>query len=164
MCYRKIKSINLNAVVKDMHDSLLVGDHSEQRLDQLVSIYQNELLAVLNKHAPLKTRSFTIRPQAGWHTADIRKAKQLRRRAERLWRKTGLTIHRDIFMEMRGDVIDLIRNTKTDYYANLICENKDNKKKLFDVVNTLIGRKKSMPLPRNPVNILVENFNKFVIN
>ena len=47
VCYRKIKSINLNAVVKDMHDSLLVGDHSEQPLDQLVSIYQNELLAVL---------------------------------------------------------------------------------------------------------------------
>ena len=162
VCYRKIKSINLNAVVKDMHVSLLVGDHSEQPLDQLVSIYQNELLAVLNKHAPLKTRSFTIRPQAVWYTADIRKAKQLRRRAERLWRKTGLTIHRDIFMEMRGDLNDLIRKTKTDYYANLICENKDNNKKLFDVVNKLLGRKHSMPLPRKPVDILVESFSDFL--
>ena len=145
-----------------MHDSPLVGDHGEQPLDQLVSIYQNELLAVLNKHAPLKTRSFTIRPQAEWYTADIRKAKQLRRRAERLWRKTGLTIRRDIFMEMRGDVNDLIRKTKTDYYANLICENKDNNKKLFDVVNKLLGRQHSMPLPRKPVDILVESFSDFL--
>ena len=164
MCYRKIKSIKLNAVVKDMHDSLLVGDRSEQPLDQLVSIYQNELLAVLNKHAPLKTRTLTIRPQAEWNTADIRKAKQLRRRAERLWRKTGLTIHRDTFMERRGDVNDLIRKTKTDYYANLLCENKDNNKKLFDVVNTLLGRKQSMPLPRKPVDILVESFSDFCIS
>ena len=136
--------------------------NTEQPLDQLVSIYQNDLLSVLNKHAPLKTRTFTIRPQAEWYTADIRKAKQLRRRAERLWRKTGLTIHRDIFMERRGDVNDLIRNTKTDYYANLICENKDNNKKLFDVVNTLLGRKQSMPLPRKPVDILVESFSDFL--
>ena len=59
-------------------------------------------------------------------------------------------------MERRGDVNDLIRKTKTDYY--LICENKDNKKKLFDVVNTLFGRKQSMPLPRKPDDILVESF------
>ena len=98
VCYRKIKSINLNAVVKDIHDALLVGDHSEQPLDKLVSIYQTELSALFNKHAPLKARTFTIRPQAEWYTADIRQAKQLRRGAERLWRKTRLTIHRDIFI------------------------------------------------------------------
>ena len=158
VCYRKI---NLNAVVKDMHESLIVGDHSEQSLDQLVSIYQNELLAVLNKHSPLKTRTFTIRAQAEWYTADIRKAKQLRRRAEILWRKTGLTIHSDFFMERRGDVHDLIRKTITDYYANLICENKDNNNKLLDVVNTFLGRKQSMPWPRKPVDILVESFSDF---
>ena len=164
VCYRKIKTINLNAVVKDIHDSLLVGDHSEQPLDKLVSIYQTELSALLNKHAPLKTRTFTIRPQAEWYTADIRQAKQLRRRAERLWRKTRLTIHRVIFMERRGDVTDLIRKTKTDYYTNLICDNKDNNKKLFNVVNTLHGRKQSMPLPRKPVDILLESFSEFFIS
>ena len=47
--YRKIKSINLNAVVKDIHDALLVGDHGEQPLDQLVSLYHTELSMVLNK-------------------------------------------------------------------------------------------------------------------
>ena len=164
VCYRKIKAINLNAVVKDIHDSLLVGDHSEQPLDKLVSIYQTELSALLNKHPPLKTRTFTIRPQAEWYTADIRQAKQLRRRAERLWRKTRLTIHRDIFMERRGDVNDLIRKTKTDYYTNLICDNKDNNEKLFNVVNTFLGRKQSMPLPRKPVDILLESFSEFFIS
>ena len=67
-------------------------------------------------------------------------------------------------MEMRGNVNDLIRKTKTDYYTNLICENKDNNKKLFDVVNKLLGRKHSMPLPRKPVDILVESFSDFFIN
>ena len=164
VCYRKIKSINMNAVVKDIHDSLLVGDYSEQPLDQLVSIYQTELSALLNKHAPLKTRTFTTRPQAEWYTADIRQAKQLRRRAERLWRKTRLNIHHDIFMERRGDVNNLIRKTKTDYYTNLICDGKDNNRKLFNVVNTLLDRKQSMPLPRKPVEILLESFSDFFIS
>ena len=42
-CYLKIKSINLDGVVKDIHDSLLVGDHGEQPLDQHVSPYHTEL-------------------------------------------------------------------------------------------------------------------------
>ena len=67
-------------------------------------------------------------------------------------------------MEMRGDVKDLIRKTKTDYYANLICENKDNNQKLFDVINTLLCRKHSIPLPRKPVDILVDSFSDFFIN
>ena len=67
-------------------------------------------------------------------------------------------------MELRGDVNDLIRKTKTDYYANLICENKDNNKKLFDVVNKLLGGQHSMPLPRKPVDILVESLSDFCIN
>ena len=66
--------------------------------------------------------------------------------------------------ERRGDVNDLIRKTKTDYYTNLICDNKDNNKKLFNVVNTILGRKQSMPLPRKPVDILLESFSEFLIS
>ena len=67
--------------------------------------------------------------------SDIRKAKQLRRRAERLWRKTRLPIHRDIFMERRDNVNDLIRKTKYDYYAKLICDNRDNTKELLSALS-----------------------------
>ena len=146
-----------------IHDSLLVGDHGEKRLDQLISLYHTELSAVRNKHAPLKTRTFTIRPQAEWYNAEIRQAKHLMRRAEKLWRKTRLTTHRDIFMERRDDVNDLIRKPKTEYYAKLICHNKDNTKELFNVVNTLLCRNQSMPLPRKPLVILMESFREFFI-
>ena len=83
-----------------------------------------------------------------WYTAEIRQAKHRWRRSERLGRKTRFPIHRDIFRERRGEINDLIRESKTDYYAKSICDNKYDSKKLFNVVNTLLDRKQSMPLPR----------------
>ena len=59
---------------------------------------------------------------------------------------------------------DLIRNTETDNYTNLICDYKDNNKKLFNVVNTLLVRKQSMPLPRKLVDIFLESFSEFSIS
>ena len=67
-------------------------------------------------------------------------------------------------METRDDVNDLIRKPKTEYYAKLICHNKDNTKELFNVMNTLLCRKQSMPLPRKPLDILMDIFSGFFIS
>ncbi|GFS06610.1 histone-lysine n-methyltransferase setmar-like protein [Elysia marginata] len=49
-----------------------------------------------DKHAPLETRAVTDKPAAPWMTATIKEAKAERRRAERTWRASKLTVHRNI--------------------------------------------------------------------
>ena len=75
----------------DLDDSLPVTD--------LLDIYDTQLTTVLNKHAPSKEKSIVIRPQQPWFSDDLHQAKSEKRKAERLWRRTGLTVHREIFKE-----------------------------------------------------------------
>ena len=78
----------------DLDDSLPVTD--------LLDIYDTQLTTVLNKHAPPKEKSIVIRPQQPWFPDDHHRAKSEKRKAERLWRRTGLTVHREIFKEEKA--------------------------------------------------------------
>ena len=89
-----------------------------------------------------------------------------RRKAERRWRETGLTIHRNIFNTERLRVNTLVQSQKGEYYALKIQEHACSQKGLFKVVDSLLQRKghlSSLPqhsCPRHPAN----NFSKFFNN
>jgi hypothetical protein len=59
-------------------------------------VYSDIISEVLDKHAPLKTRTIVIRPLAPWYNDTIDALRKEARKAEKRWRKTGLTVHRDI--------------------------------------------------------------------
>ena len=94
--YRKLKPIDLQELRDDISDSPLIStvDEAGHDLESLLTLYNTTLIGLLDKHAPLKTRTITIRPSAPWYNEDIREEKQKRRALERRWRRTGLTIER----------------------------------------------------------------------
>ena len=89
-------------------------------------------------------------------------AKQRRRQCERLWRKTGLTVHRDMYREMKRRVNILIDQTKSSHLHNIISENSGDTKKMFSVVGNLLGKKKPPTLPPDKDSKeLVKEFSTF---
>ena len=96
-----------------------------------------------------------VRPQknAPWFSGvaeEVRSLKQQRRRAERLWLKTGLTVHKQLYNNEKKKkkklVTKLVHKAKTTYYCNKIKESLSCKQ-LFSVANQLVGNKKPSPLP-----------------
>ena len=77
---------------------------------------------------------------------EVRSLKQQRRRAERLWLKTGLTVHKQLYNNAKKLVTKLVHKAKTTYYCNKIKESLSCKQ-LFSVANQLLGNKKPSPLP-----------------
>ena len=61
--YRKLKSIDLQEMRHDISDSPLVStvDEAGHDLESLLALYNTTLIGPLDKHAPLKTRTITIR-------------------------------------------------------------------------------------------------------
>jgi len=114
--------------------------------DTAVTRYNSMLRAILDKHAPEKTKSVTVRPNTEWYNDEIRTAKQRRRQLERKWRQTNLEIHRQIYCQQRQTVINMIHASKLAYYQAKVVE-ADNQRDLFNVVDTLLHRPKSSPLP-----------------
>ena len=90
---------------------------------------------------------------------DIKQTKAERRRAERRWRQTKLSVHRDIFRLLNHKVKDLIDFAKKCLFNKQI-EECSTSKKLFHVTNHLSGKGGNV-LPNNiPVNKLPQTFGK----
>ena len=160
---RKTKSVTAEALNHAISRTSLSQPIDHLPLDELVHLYNNELSAALDCLAPLKTRTIVHRPDSEWYSDDIRAAKQVRRRMERKWRKSGLQVHRELFIEQRDRINTMIEAAKQNYYRGLInkCQ---NSKQLFGVANKLLGRKAEPVLPSSlPVELIAERFNDFFI-
>ena len=151
---RDIRRINLNAFKADV-GALQLGS------SDLLHSYNSGLREVLDKHAPLRHSRITDRPSAPWLTVQIKEAKQKRRCAERRWRKSGLTVHRQIFIHHREKVKKVFQQAKKNYEYNKI-ESSSSCKDLFDITDQLSGKKKDGTLPSSiPTVDLPDTFGDF---
>jgi exonuclease III len=144
--YRKVKAIEKEKLIAAIAASAIVEIQPDTPLEVAIELYDNELKKILDDLAPLKTRTVTIRHDSEWYNDSIRQAKQERRRAERKWRKTQLVVDREIFIDHREKVNGMIDSAKHEFYQNMIANCTDSKS-LFAVVDRLLGRRQSAPLP-----------------
>ena len=130
-----MKSIDLQEFRDDISDSPLISTVYEagHDLESLLTLFNTTLIGLLDKHAPLKTRTITIRPSAPWYTEDICEEKQKRRALERRWRKAGLKVDRERFVDQCQVVNEFILQAKTVYYSRVIDEHQYDPKRLFSI-------------------------------
>ena len=114
----------------------------------VVRQYDASLSSLLDKHAPSKRIYVVERPMNDWMTDDILVLKAPRRKYESLWRKTRLTVHFDMYSECCMDVQTAIRNSKSEILQRKISDCNGDQKKLFKIVDTLLGRNKHTTLPK----------------
>lgn len=145
--YRKLTSIDGTAFKSDLQ-RLSVLTSPENDISALVDQYSRDLSRLVDKHAPLRSRVLRIRPHAPWFTEEIAQAKVKRRQYEALWRKSGLTVHREMFKTQRQTVQDLIKASKREYFSQLVT-NAPSPKALFGVIDKLLHRKRPTPLPEH---------------
>ena len=123
--------------------------------------YNSGLREVLDKHAPLRHRRITDHPTAPWLTVQIKEAKQQRRCAEWPWRKSGLTVYRQIFIHHREKVKKLFLQANKNHVCNKI-ESSSFCKDLFHITDQLLGKKKDSTLPSSiPTVDLPDTFGDF---
>ena len=157
--YRKLKCIDLNQMSIDINDELKGVCHSD--VASAVDHYNNTLSQVLDTHAPLKSKSVVIHPEAPFYNDELDKAKKVKRASERKWRKTKLEVHRQIYIEKRNFANNLLASTKETYYLKKISDASDQKS-LFQIVNTLLNRVPKSIFPTYvPLSDLPECFAHF---
>ena len=124
--------------------------------------YSAGLRAVMDCHAPLVTRCVCHQRSAPWLTDEIREAHR-RRQAERRWRSTRLTVHREIFIKEQATVKRYIRDTRKLHYSSKIdvCS---TTKELFSVSDEPLGKAKTTSLPSDiPIADLSQHFCDFYV-
>ena len=136
---RNFKQLNVDDLCKDLllcHELKSLPDDIESAVLQ----YDSALRTIIDKHAPVNSKTITIRSEAVWYTEEIHEARRIRRKLERKWRKTGLEVDFQIYSNQRQAVTRRVHATKTDYYCADIQTNAKDAKLLFKMVDTLLHR------------------------
>ena len=140
--------MNVDSLNDDRANSELCKNPPDD-LEELLLSYSKTLIAVLEKHAPVKTRTIVTRPQVPWYTDEIRQAKRERRKAERRWRLSKLYYDLAVFKVKRNAVYNLMNKARQAFYAKLIEDNSCNQRKLFRVSKRLFNQSQGDELPPN---------------
>ena len=166
-CLKDVMSRNIRAIDFDSfnHDLALCNTRVlSAHVDTCkASIYNSELSAVMDSHAPMRTRRVTDRPSAPWMTGELKSLKRDKRRAERRWRSTGLTEDKTVFKSLLSRLNILISEAKKFYYESKILT-ASTSRYLFQFVSDMYGKSKTSIFPNN-INIheMPEIFNAFFV-
>ena len=80
-------------------------------------------------------------------TDEVQTVKRQKRKSERIWRTSKLVVHRLIYKEYCIQLNVAITYAKTSFYHNAIIDCNGDQRKLFKLVNSLLGRSKQVVLP-----------------
>ena len=140
--------MNVDSLNNDLAKSELCKNPPDD-LEELLLSYNKTLIAVLDKHAPVKTRTIVMRPQVPWYKDEIRQAKRERRKAERRWRLSKLDSDLAVFKVKRNAVNNLMNKARQAFYTKLIEDNSCNQRKLFRASKSLFNQSQGDELPPN---------------
>eukprot|EP00918_Siedleckia_nematoides_P075764 GHVU01165809.1.p1 GENE.GHVU01165809.1~~GHVU01165809.1.p1 ORF type:complete len:214 (-),score=32.93 GHVU01165809.1:385-1026(-) len=161
MTTRNMKRIDESDFDKDLEQAMT--DIPNTDLEGLAAFYNKILTTTLNKHAPLVTRTVTIRDKVPWFSDNILGHKHNMRQKERIWQK-----HQDMnswseFKKARNLYHHALETAKSSFISDEVMKLKGNSRKLFSLVNNLLGKEITNPLPDGTDNELVEKFASFFI-
>ena len=133
---RKLRDADAAALKSDIAAELKSHEWHDMDVVEACDYYHSSLVNILDKHAPLKTITVTIRPSHPWFSDELRAAKCRKRKAERKWRVTKLTVHEQIYRDVRDEYNCMLKKAQKVYYTKKIEESRKNPRELQKMYTT----------------------------
>ena len=134
--FRTVRDICIPEFIKDLTPIL---NDTDRPLNELVHPYTTGIEAVIDQHAPVQRKSITLRSNAQWYPDELRQTKHAGGRAEKVWRRTKLTVHRQLFREQCKAVNKLMISAKKTFVSAKIRDCGKDQKELFKLTSHLMG-------------------------
>ena len=132
--FRKHKSINIETFREDLKlIALLNPEVSISNLDEYVELLNTSLTSLIEKHAPLLTKKIVLRPSNPWYNDELHEAKHLKRKLERKWKQSKLTVDHEIYRKQCAIVNKMLKQTRINFYSHQIESCGRDQKTLFKV-------------------------------
>ena len=117
-------------------------------VDDMVKIYNECLSDICNKVTPVVIKNVRERTQQVWYTHELQDQKREKRRAERKYLKQQSSENLYSYKEKCENYYSNIKNTRTEYYKNVLTNKKDDLKAVYNIVNKLSGDGNKSILPK----------------
>ena len=86
MTYRNLNKIDKTAFTSELKD-ISIDLQQIDDTNHLAASYNVKMRQLLDKHAPIRSKTVVDRPMLPWYDADLKLLKADRRRAEKAWRR-----------------------------------------------------------------------------
>ena len=137
-------------------------------LDECVAQYNDGLRSVLDRHAPLRTRTFVLRPKAPWWSHNLRELKSKCRWAERCWR-AAVRKHdpqaqrmNKVYKSLASNYYSALHTARTDSIKAQVEDCKADQRALFRLVGDLTGSVAPQLIPERPsLQVVVDELSNF---
>jgi flagellar biosynthesis chaperone FliJ len=159
--FRKLRAINVDTFKHDIVSSptLHILDGS---VDIELRAYNDGLRSLVDAHAPLCTKVIVQRPDCPWYTDELHAVKHTRRKLERRWRKTKLTVDHQIYRDQCVVMNKLLHHTRVSYYSDKLIACGRDQGGIYKLAKHLLGEKGCLPLPQaTPNTSLPERFSDY---
>ncbi|XP_072023255.1 uncharacterized protein [Amphiura filiformis] len=143
---RKYRSIDPAVLKEDIVSSVLTSSPATN-VNDAVNQYNDILSNLLDLHAPARTKSVVPRIQQPWFSDSLHQLKRERRKAERKWISSRLTVDLEIFKALRNKYNVALYHAKCTFFNNKILECGNNYKTMFSIIGEVLHNKKTTKLP-----------------
>ena len=144
--FRCLKSISISKFNRDIVNSRLIT-HPPTNLSDLIDSYNTTLSSLLDKHAPLKSKTIRAKAPNPWFTPALAKLKSAKRHLERIWLRTRSLQDLQTLRTATNAYHSSILNAKRLFNSSLISASSSNPRKLWNSINKLLHRKPMSQLP-----------------
>jgi len=144
--FRRINSIDIENFISDLSKSDLVLSPPSE-LTELVDCYNKTLTAILDKHAPVITKTIRSPKSNPWFTPALNVLKKTRRKLERHWRSFPSLPNLSALRTATNHYYHAILAAKKRYHSNLVSSCRSNPRQLWKTVNNLLHRSTTSSLP-----------------
>ena len=159
--FRNYKNIDLEKFKLELFSLLSMNSHDSLSFEQSVSHF-NTCTSTLNKYAPLVTKTIRDIHTAPWFDTDYKIATTCRRKAEKVWKKSGLQSDYDTFNDLRQKCNKLADKKKRSFYQSKFLNHNNSQKGLYQFVNTFLDQTPELTLPPSEsIQSVVNDFNRY---
>ena len=169
--FRDFSIINIRKFKNNINREFLRFNLPFCTIDEHASYIIQFLMCMLNKYFPIKIKILSRKVlQTPWITNKIRKCIDKKHRWYRLAKEKVITY--ESYKKCCKDLRKLLRVAKSEYYSNKFHSLQTNSKKNWEILNTLLGKRRKNISDRFLVNgtactdpqIIANEFNKYFIN
>jgi hypothetical protein len=122
-------------------------DYTNSSVNKLVGDFNTLFSDMKVKFFPPIKKSIILRDDADWFDSSVTELRKVRRHAERQWRRLRTFESRNNYLESRRAVVLRIKLLKVQYYKTRVATCDGNQRKLWQVLNRLLGTKATPVLP-----------------
>ncbi len=142
--YRNLKAIDSVSFQQDISSKLSISATTTLAIN--AKSYNEVMTGVLNDHAPMKSKTIKIVPNAPWFDCEYEHLRKLRRKAEKTYRRSGLDADKENYKKLRKQTTDLAYAKKRKFYSDKL-EESSNSKSMYSAINKLLDKKQETSLP-----------------